>query len=675
MVTEFPHLFTPGRLGAITVRNRLVWTAHDTNLAERHLPSREHAAYYEARARGGVGLIVMEANSVHPTAEIHGACVHAYDPASVDGYRRIADAVHGCEAQIVVQMAHQGTHMTFHKNLTPAWAPSAVPSVVEREIPHVVTQAEIGELVESYTLSAHHAVEGGMDGVEISASHSYLPAQFLSPWYNRRTDEYGGDLEGRMRFLREILKATRAAIGDRVIGVRISGEELTSFGMQVEDAVAIAQALERDGQADYLSVSIGSMHTRTLIVPPMVMEHGYQLPTTEKVRSEVGLPLMAVGRIVDPATAEQVLAAGTAHYVGMTRAQIADPELAEKARTGRVAEIRPCIGCNQVCRERFFLGKTISCTVNPAAGRELLMPALAPATDVLRVQVVGGGPAGLHVAAGLAALGHDVELHEQSDELGGQARLAARLPGRAEIARSVAHLASECVRLGVELRLGSRVEAVDGDACDCIVLATGSSPRRWPFPEYGTAAGQPAQRGAPVPFLTVWEAVEGAVEGERLLVVDEMGRYEGVGVAELLAERGHAIAVASTQTMLAPRLVPTGDHSLILTRLLERGVTLYPQHRVAGFGDRSVTLVNALSDRLHTQLDGIDGIVWSCGNRAADALADRDQARSNLYLAGDCVAPRSLDEAFYEAEQVVRAIATGSHADRVAEPTSAVQGG
>jgi 2,4-dienoyl-CoA reductase-like NADH-dependent reductase (Old Yellow Enzyme family) len=658
--TRHPRLAEPFTLNGFTLKNRLVWTAHDTNMADKsHHVSPEQADYFVARAAGGVGLIVMEASSVHPTAEIHGTSVHAYDAGVVPSYRELAARIHEHGTTIVVQLAHQGVHMNFHKNWTYGWAPSLVPSVVEREIPHVLTVSDIAELVAAYAASASNAVAGDLDGVEVSASHSYLPAQFLSPYYNRRTDEYGGSLEGRFRFVREVLTAVRAAIGpDKILGLRLSGDELISFGMHVEDAIAISKLVEEGGLADYISVSAGNMHTRHMIVPPMAAEQGYQLPFAIQIKHAIGLPVIVIGRITNPDMAEQVLEAGNADLIAMTRAQIAEPEFANKVLSGRVDQIRPCIGCNQGCRERFFLGKSITCTTSPMSGRELKSKSWLPAPAHRTAVVVGGGPAGLQAAAALAEHGASVDLYEASDRLGGQVLRAAALPARSEIALIVDFLASECSRLGVRVHLDERWDTtrVVGAGPDVLVLATGSSPRSYPFAEY---PGEVIPGIETARVWNVWDAVALEPGGTRVLVVDERGRYEGLGVGELLRQNGHEVTVVSTMDVVGERVRPTGDLPMLMTRLLRSGIDIIGSQAIASVDGTTVTLRNMYDAGRTRTLEGIDDIVFVCGNQTVEvpglepgAVPPEQLARTRIVRVGDCQAPRGLDEAIYEGMRV-----------------------
>jgi 2,4-dienoyl-CoA reductase-like NADH-dependent reductase (Old Yellow Enzyme family)/thioredoxin reductase len=651
-----PRLAEPIRLRDFTIKNRLVWTAHDTNMADlnNHVSARQ-LDYFEARAKGGVGLIVMEASSVHPTAEIHGTSVHAYDPTVIDSYREFSSAIHRYGVVLMVQLGHQGVHMNFHKNWTSPWGPSLVPSVTEREIPHVMTKEEIRELVLAYAASAANAVDGGFDGVEVSASHSYLPAQFLSSYYNHREDEYGGSLENRFRFLAEVLAEIRATVGaHKLLGVRLSGDELTEFGMKVDDSIEIAKLIEATGVVDYVSVSVGSMHTRHLIVPPMLVDHGYQIPIAAQIKAAVDLPIIAIGRITDPAMGEQVLAAGNADLVAMTRAQIADPELAAKAFEGRADEIIPCIGCNQGCRERFFLGKSITCTVNAFSGREHKSRSWTPAPRAKTATVVGGGPAGLQAALALAQQGTTVTLYEASATLGGQVLRAASLPSRGDIAAITVYFEHMIRKLGVDVRTGTKwsEDLLDADT-DLLVLATGSRPRKPPFFEY--APGQVITGLDSVPQYSIWDAVDGKVSGKNVLVIDERGRYDALGAAELLVKAGHAVTFVASTDVIGQQLKATGDHSIIMARLVAAGVRIIPSHVLESVSPQQVIVHSSYGADSKIELGPIDAIVYSFGNEpVAPVPADGDGGLGvKTIRVGDCFAPRGLDEAIYEGARVV----------------------
>jgi mycofactocin system FadH/OYE family oxidoreductase 2 len=660
-VSEFPHLFSPLRLGPVEVRNRVVSTAHGTNLAVGHLPTERMARYHAERARGGVGLIVFEASSVHPTADF-GTSVHAYDPASIPGYQRVADAVHEHGARLLVQLFHTGVNSNFRKTFRPAWGPSAVPSVIDHEVPHVMDESDMDEVVEGYAASAANVIEASLDGVEIQLGHTYLLGQFISPAYNRRDDEFGGSLENRLRFPLRVLRAVRAVLrADHVLGVRLSGEELIPGGMTASAMKEVARRVAGALAIDYVSVSVGSHPTRHMMVPPMAIPPGYQVRLAQEIKETLpSIPVSCVGRITTPALAERILAEGRADLVGMTRAQIADPRLAEKARAGRAGRIRPCIGSNQGCRGALDLGHPIMCTVNPATGAEGTSSGGPPdpTPDPKTVVVVGGGPAGLKVAEVAATRGHAVTLFEQDDELGGQVRLAARLPFREEFAGVAQHLEREVRALDVEIVLGCCVDeaAVERLAPDVVVIATGSKPLRT-----GVAA-LPLDRyrlvGSDLPHVLVpHDVLLGADVGRRVVVVDEERGYTAVGIAELLAEGGREVHLVSSSAIVGADLAATGDLPLAYPRLMANGVRIVPMVLVEEITPSAVFARHAYSGEPIDGLEAIDNVVLITGSKAHDHLYRRLKGRiGELHRIGDALAPRRVDQAIFEGDRLGRAL-------------------
>ncbi|MCX7328579.1 MAG: hypothetical protein NTW00_10780 [Hyphomicrobiales bacterium] len=391
-MNPFPHLFEPGRLGKRRTRNRIWMTAHATLLVKDHLFTEEHIAYYVERARGGAGVITMEAMAAHPTTQPYKGKAFAFDPRMVSQYRRIAEAVHAHGSLILAQPWHRGRQTNSVTNGIPVWAPSAIPCAVYRETPHVMTREDIAEIVEGYRLSARFAREGGLDGIEVHGmAHGYLLNQFLSPATNHREDEYGGSLENRLRIVMQILDATRAETGpDFVVGVRINSDDGMEGGLRPEDWAEIARRLEATGHLDYISCSQGTYLNRMMIYPTSPEAHGYQVPATRVVKRAVGLPVVAVGRIVMPEEAEGFLAGGDCDFIGLSRALIADPMWGMKAEQGRSEDIRPCVGANW-CMESIFAQAPIACIHNPAAGAEAELGegTLRPAKAAKRVAVVG----------------------------------------------------------------------------------------------------------------------------------------------------------------------------------------------------------------------------------------------------------------------------------------------
>src|SRR5215470_11925855 len=528
---QFPYLFSPLRLGAITVPNRIVFSAHLTNLAERNRPGPDLVAYYEERARGGAGLIITEEQSVHPTDHAYERLIRAYDDSVIPDYEELTRRIHGHGTPVVAQINHNGGQASSIYTRLPVWAPSPVADPLFREVPKEMEPADIAAVVAAYARVAGHVQAGGFDGAELQASHSSLLRQFLSPYANRRSDGYGGSVDKRARIVREVVEAVRSVVGRAfVLGIRIPGDEFIDGGLTLEHSLETVRILTRDGLLDYFNTSLGTAtHTLFMVEGSMHVPPGYQLYTAAALREVTDLPVVGVGRIKDPVQAEEVLAAGVCDLVGMVRQQIAEPETARKAREDRVGEIRLCISCNQDCIGREGLNLEIGCIENPASGheRELAPRTLRPAAR-RRVLVVGGGPAGMQCAVVAARRACQVTLCEAGQELGGQVRLAARVPNRAEFGDLVRNLEGELLRERVDVRMEARMEPDDAlsGGWEAVVCCTGAVP-------------QPPAPGV----LSVWDVLSGATVGDRVAVVDLVGFHQATSAAEWLAERGHRVEV------------------------------------------------------------------------------------------------------------------------------------
>src|SRR5580704_2425971 len=395
----YPHLFSPLRVGPLTLRNRVVFSAHLTNYAEDGLPSAQHAAYYAARAAGGAGLVITEEHSTHPTDWPYEKLIHGFRPAVIPGYRRITDAVHRHGTPIFAQINHNGGQGSGMYSRLPVWAPSPVADPLFREVPKEVDRAEIGEIVAGYAQVAEHCRAGGFDGIELQCSHSSIVRGFLSPAVNLRTDEYGGSLPNRARLLLEIVDAVRQAIGPQLaLGVRLCGDELIDGGTTIDDAVDVARMVEEQGLTDYINTSIGvATASLFMIEASMQVPPGYAQFIPSAIRKAVDLPVVGVGRFKDPLQAERALAEGHCDLIGVVRGQIADAEFAAKARSGHADDIRLCLSCNQECVGRMGLNRWLGCIENPATGREGSPPPRPPGRS-RRLVVVGAGPGGLQAA-------------------------------------------------------------------------------------------------------------------------------------------------------------------------------------------------------------------------------------------------------------------------------------
>lgn len=420
----FPHLFAPLTIRGVTLRNRILSTGHDTVLPEDGTVNAALIAYHAARARGGVGLIVTQVAGVHETARYTAHLLMATDDGCIPGYRALAEAVHGHGAAVFAQLFHPGREIMESADglLAVAYAPSSVPNERFHVMPRALTPKMIDEIVAGYAAAARRMRAAGLDGVEVVASHGYLPAQFLNPRVNLRGDAWGGDGVRRQRFLREVLRAIRAATDEGfVIGLRISAGEREEDGLTAEEALAACVALQED--LDYVNVTTGTSATlggAVHIAPPMAFAPGYVAPDAAAFKRALRVPVFVAGRINQPQEAEAILAAGQADMCGMTRAMIADPEMPGKAARGAVDDIRACIGCNQACIGHFHKGMPVSCIQHPETGRELTYGALPTAVRRKRVMVVGAGPAGMKAAVTAARRGHEVTLWEAGAQPGGR---------------------------------------------------------------------------------------------------------------------------------------------------------------------------------------------------------------------------------------------------------------
>ncbi|HEY4753471.1 MAG TPA: hypothetical protein VIH37_09310, partial [Candidatus Limnocylindrales bacterium] len=378
--TAFPQLFSPITIGGVTIRNRILSSGHDTVMAEHGLVSDRLVAYQEARARGGAGLIVIQVAGVHPTARYTSSELTADTDATIPGFTALADAIHRHGATVFGQLFHGGREImdTEDGTLAVAWGPSPVPTERFHVIPRAMPVSLIREVIDGFGQSALRLQTAGLDGVEVVASHGYLPSQFLNPRTNLRTDGWGGDDARRLRFLREALAACRATTRPGfVVGLRISVGEESPDGLTADEAIAALRDLDADGAFDYVSVVRGTSATLAgsdHIVPPSPIRAGYTAPDAARVKAVVSVPVLVAGRITQPQDAEVILAAGQADMCAMTRALICDPELPAKAAHGRLDDIRACIGCNQACIGHFHAGYPISCVQFPESGREREFP-------------------------------------------------------------------------------------------------------------------------------------------------------------------------------------------------------------------------------------------------------------------------------------------------------------
>jgi len=653
MTTAFPTLFSPLSLGPHTLKNRICLSAHADSLGEQGLPTERTVRYYEARARGGAGfLMCFGSSSVHPdsSARVWNG-VELFDDRVIPYLRTFSDAIHKHGVPCVAQITHKGRRGRSEGNdFRPLFAPSPVREPNHRETPHTLDQRTIAEIVRAFADAAFRLKQGGFDGCEVMASACHLVDQFWTPRVNRRSDEYGGDLAGRMRFGIEVFRAIRERVGqDFLVGIRMTGDEMLEGGLDVSATQEIASRLDALGLLDYFNVLGASCETYTteaLTVPDMSFPLATYSSLAASIKAVVGVPVIATGRINDPAVAERVLRDGQADLCVMTRALIADPEMPTKAREGRLDDIRRCHGYNSGCIDRIYTGKGVTCVQNAVVGREAEWSELPRAERPLKVVVVGGGPAGLECARVARLRGHSVVLFEKNKELGGQTLIAKRAPARQDFDGACRYTSGQCEKLGVELRLGVEADAetVLREAPDVVVLATGARALRPELP------------GLDAHGVSAWDVLLGQEPaGSRVLVIDEEYGHQATSVAEYLLDRGRQVAMVTSERTIGSFLGATTAPP-VFERLFTKGVVLHCHLNVVELEAGRAIARNVWSRREEV-LSPFDAFVYAYGGEAVcDLEASLTGRVPRLELVGDCFAPRTLQHAILEGHKIGRAL-------------------
>jgi mycofactocin system FadH/OYE family oxidoreductase 2 len=655
-VTELPHLFSPVTIGGVTLRNRIFSSGHVPGFAEGGYPTERYRLYHAEKAKGGVGLTIFGGStSVSPNSPAtEWSMIANRDDSIIPHYRALADAVHAHGAKIMTQLTHMGRRgRSDSERWLPLVAPSAIPEPYHREVPHEIEEEQIRQIIRDFGQAVRRCREGGLDGVELSMAHNHLIDQFWSPRLNHRTDAWGGSLENRMRFSLEVLAEIRRVVGrEYCVGVRMSADEMLAGGMGPEEMQEIARRLAASGLLDFVNVLGGSADTYptlAAVVPNMTFPPQPYVHLARAFKETVDLAVLHAAKITDPRDAERLLAEGWLDVVGMTRAQIADPHLANKTREGRLDDIRACSGAN-FCINRLYTGKSVVCIQNPVIGREKDLAEWRPAAAPGRVLVVGGGPAGMEAARMAALRGHRVTLWEKGERLGGQVAVAALAPSRSGLAKIAGWLEGQVRKLGVEICLGTEatVDATVAFGADVVILATGGRPYRPDLPGFDDPR-----------IVTAADVLLGSgTVGRRVVVLDEDGGEAAPSVADALAASGGSptgreVEIATPLRVVGETLGDTG-FPVMLTRLYGAGVRLTPDVRPVAFEDGRLTLRNVYSGREETR-EGIDTVVLAVGLRAVDDLYRALKGRvAALHLIGDAMAPRGIHHAILEGTLVGR---------------------
>jgi 2,4-dienoyl-CoA reductase-like NADH-dependent reductase (Old Yellow Enzyme family) len=665
----YDNLFEPIQVAGTTIPNRIVRAAHGTYLGfpRRGDTDSPLIAYHVARARGGVGMSILETTPVHPSSINHGHVANyipAWTDEVVDWYRKIADAVHPHGMKLFQQLWHGG-HSFANTLGGPPWSASDVPNPAIGLVPVPMTKPMIDDVVAGYAATARRCKEGGLDGVEVHAAHGYLPAQFFSLATNHRDDEYGPhSFESRTRFCREVLDAIRTEVGPEFpVGVRLVADEEYDGGMVPAEATEIAKLLEP--QVDFLNISVGTYYRGYKMLSTMDDPYGYEIPKTGPVSRAVTVPTILTGRIMTLDHASQLVAEGVTDMVSMVRALIADPDLVRKSRQGRAGEVRPCIGSSQGCiaHEEGHIG----CVVNASAGFETTV-----STDISdragvpkRVMIAGAGPSGLEAARAAALRGHEVFIYEMTAKIGGQVAIAASAPHRADVAGITGYLAGELERLGVKVVMRTFVEPelVEKMQPDVLIVAAGSTPRRDGF--QATRPRYPLKGAELGHVYTSWDVFGfggQAKVGERAVVYDDTGSYESICVSEHLLAKGADVTVVTRHREMAASVAGRQHLDLTAGPAIERLMPdprfhLITNSHLLEITPTDVEVAYALGPGGPSSRHAADTVVFIGYNEPNRQLADALAGSGiTVHVIGDAAGGRSLRGAIRDAALLVRGL-------------------
>jgi 2,4-dienoyl-CoA reductase-like NADH-dependent reductase (Old Yellow Enzyme family)/thioredoxin reductase len=637
-------LFQPIEISGLQLKNRLVvppmgsgFAAEDGSVTERLI------TYHEARARGGFSLITLEVTAVDgKEGKGSGHQLSIFDDRFIAGFKNLVDRVHNAGAKVGVQLYHPGrvTVPAYIGGLKPV-GPSPVPDPIWRQETRELTVQDIGQLVELFARGARRAKEAGFDIVELHGAHGYLISQFMSGYANKRTDEYGGNFEGFIRFPVEIVRRIRQLVGpDFPVFFRISGDELVPMGRTVAESIEMAKRLVQEG-VNVIDVSIGVMESSQVTSAPPDMEQGFNAGMAAAFKKALSVPVIAVGRINEPDIAEEIVNSGKADLVAIGRQSLTDPEWPNKIAEGRKNDIVKCISCNEGCIEglAIWMRPMITCVQNLALGKEAEY-ASPRASKRKKVLIAGGGPAGLEAARTAAMWGHEVILYEKDKALGGQVNIA-EIPPKKDIYKEVTLSRAKAIKeLGVEVHTGQKLtpELVKQIAPDVLIIATGSKPLVPNIPGIG-------QKN----IITAAEALKGAKMGDKVIVVG--GGLVGCEAADYLAQQGKEVTVVEMLRHTARDIGPSARYFL-RRRMAEKGIKILTSTTVEEIVDSGVRVKTGEASQL---LSPVDTVVLATGAESLNELEPKvKDVVPEVYVIGDAAKPGKIMAAVEQAADLAR---------------------